>query len=143
MKPEDQIMSGRLPKGQSSVAATVPGSDLASAIDGRGYPDHPYFPQIKIASDTGSMLEVFRKHLKPVSGKAFQIQNCAPVRFRWRRSGSRCLLQHAIELVDATNGRCSKLWVTSLLYSEPGRAERLCNELKAAQPLLNIPEAVL
>src|SRR6266487_2989682 len=132
-----------VPKRQAPVATTVPGSDLASAIHGRGYPDHPYFPQIKIASDPGSMLEVFRKHLKPVSGKAFQIQNCAPVRFRWRRSGSRCLFQHAIDFADAANGHCSKLWTTSLVYSEPGRAELLWNELKADEPFLNTPEAML
>src|SRR2546426_184277 len=115
--------------------------DLSSAISGRAFPDHPYFPQLKTASDPSSMLDLFRKHLKPLSARAAQIQECVPVRFRWRRDGSRCILQYALRLGGEGNSDPFPVWVTCVIYSEAGEAEKVWNELKIAVPA--IPENLL
>src|SRR6266513_1516845 len=89
------------------------------------FPDDPDFPQLKVASDPGRMLEVFRSHLKPVSGKACQIRRCTPFRFRYRQSTSRCVLQYTLRVVEPGTGRQWDQWVTGLVYAENGEAERL------------------
>src|SRR3989442_129439 len=86
------------------------------------------------------MFEVFRRHLKPVSGKSYQVEDCAPFRFRWRKDGSRCVLQYVLRLVEAGSGRRLNSWVTGIIYAEPGRTERVLKELKGADPLRCIPE---
>ena len=66
---------------------------LPAAVCMDGFPRDPDFPQLEIASDAGLMLEVFRRHLKTVSRKAYRIEECVPFRFRCRQSTSRCVLQ--------------------------------------------------
>ena len=42
-------------------------TELPSAVCQEVFPAHSTFPQLKVASEPGLMIEVFRKHLKPVS----------------------------------------------------------------------------
>ncbi len=52
--------------------------ELPSAVCEEAFPFDPDFPQLEIASDPALMLEVFRSHLKPVSGKVLRIEECVP-----------------------------------------------------------------
>src|SRR5438093_12131709 len=108
----------------------TPEIDSSSCL--QAFPAHHTFPQLKIASEPGLMFEVFRRHLKPVSGKSYQVEDCAPFRFRWRKDGSRCVLQYVLRLVEAGSGRRLNSWVTGIIYAEPGRTERVLKELKGA-----------
>ena len=117
--------------------------EAPAAISREAFPAHPAFPQLNIASDPELMLEVFRNYLKPVSGKTYRIQACTPVRFRWRKDGSRCVLQYALEMVDAGTGRPCQTWVTGVIYAETARQREVWAELRAAEHLRNIPEPLL
>ena len=113
---------------------------LPAAVCMDGFPADPDFPQLKIASDARLMLQVFRHHLKAVSGKAYRIEECIPFRFRCRQSTSRCVLQYTLRVVDPSSGRRWDQWVTGLVYAAAGEAERLWRELRAADPRREIPE---
>ncbi|PYO71294.1 MAG: hypothetical protein DMD64_15080 [Gemmatimonadetes bacterium] len=105
-----------------------------------GFPRDPDFPQLETASDPQLMLQVFRQHLKAVSGKAYRIEECVPFRFRCRQSTSRCVLQYTLRVVDPSSGRSWGQWVTGLVYAAAGEAQRLWRELRAADPRRQIPE---
>jgi hypothetical protein len=104
------------------------------------FPTDPAFPQLERAGDPGVMLDVFRARLKPVAGKAYEVEDCLPFRFRCRQSTSRCVLQYTLRLVDRDTGRRRDQWVTGLVYAEPGAAERLWQEMRADEPRRDIPE---
>jgi len=114
--------------------------DLPEGGGSEGFPHDPDFPQLVIASDPASMLEVFRAHLKPISARAGHIEDCVPFRFRCRQSTSRCVLQYTLGLVEPGTGRRWDQWVTGLVYAREGEAERLWRELRAADPRRDIPE---
>jgi hypothetical protein len=113
--------------------------ELPSAVCEEAFPADPDFPQLKVATDPALMLEVFRAHLKPVSEKAYDIQECTPVRFRCRPSSSRCVLQYALRLVERSSGRHCDPWITAVRYAEPGRTEEHWRELKSADSWRRIP----
>jgi len=113
---------------------------LSAEVCLEAFPDDPDFPQLKVASDPSLMLEVFRRHLKPVSGEPCQIRRCAPFRFRYRQSTSRCVLQYTLRIVEPRTGRQWDQWVTGLVYAETDEAERLWRELRAEDPRREIPE---
>jgi len=117
--------------------------ELPSAVCEKVFPSDPDFPQLKIATDPALMLEVFRTHLKPASGKAYDIEDCTPVRFRCRQSSSRYVLQYSLRLVEQSSGRHCSPWVTVVGHATPGRAEALWTELRAAGSWRRIPEALL
>src|SRR5437867_10821425 len=117
--------------------------ELTSIVGGNGFPAHPHFPKLKAACDPALMLETFRRHLKPVSGKACHIEECIPVRFRWRKDGSRCVLQYVLQLVETPSGRRCHSWVSGVIYRQPGRTENAWAELKAELPLRRLPETLL
>ena len=114
--------------------------ELAVAVCREGWPVDPDFPQLKIASDPGLMLEVFRSHLKPVAGKAYHIAGCIPCRFRCRQSTTRCVLQYILRLVEPSTGRQLNQWVTGLVYARLGEAEQLWHEIQADEPRRDIPD---
>jgi len=89
------------------------------------------------------MLELFRSHLKPASGRPLHIQDCVPCRFRCRQSTARCVLQYALRVAEPSTGRQWEQWVTGLLYAERGEAERLWREARGADPRRDIPESWL
>src|SRR6266496_6119116 len=105
--------------------------ELPADVCLEAYPADPGFPQLRIASDPELMLEVFREHLKPVSGRIARIEGCIPVRFRCRQSIARCVLQYILRLVESGTDRRWDHWVTGLIYSQHGEAERLCREMQA------------
>jgi hypothetical protein len=113
---------------------------LPAAVCLDGFPADPDFPQLETASDPRLMLQVFRQHLKAVSGKAYRIEECIPFRFRCRQSTSRCVLQYTLRVADPSSGRRWDQWVTGLVYAAAGEAERLWRELRAADPRREIPE---
>ena len=113
--------------------------ELPSAVCEEAFPFDPDFPQLKTASDPALMLEVFRSHLKPVSGKVLRIEECVPFRFRCRQSTTRCVLQYSLRIVEPATGREWRQWVSGLLYAGPNEAERLWHELQAAGPRREIP----
>ena len=103
-------------------------------------PADPAFPQLAIAGDPRLMLKVFRTHLKPVGRRACYIEDCIPFRFRCRQSGSRCVLQYTLRIVDPSTGRRWDQWATGLLYAREGEAVRRWRELQATEPYAEIPE---
>ena len=105
-----------------------------------GFPYDPDFPQLPFATDPEFMFQVFRRHLKPIARKVYDIQDCQPFRFRCRQSQPRCVLQYTLRIEDAINGQSQALWVTGLLYAEKGLAERLWHETRASEPRWEIPK---
>ena len=118
----------------------VPRDSLAVERGKAGFPVDPSFPQLEIASDPARMLEVCRAHLEPVAGKAYHIDACVPVRFRCRQSTSRCVLQYSLRVIDRVTGGAFDRWVTGVVYSRSGEAERLWRELGATDPKRSIPD---
>jgi len=112
----------------------------AATVSPETLPADPDFPQLEVARDPARMLGIFRAHLKPVGGTAYQVEDCLPFRFRCRQSTSRCVLQYTLRLVDRKTGRRQDQWVTGLVYAEPGAAERLWQEMRADEPHSDIPE---
>src|SRR5256885_14464924 len=98
---------------------------LPAAVCLDGFPRDPDFPQLETATDPRVMLQVFRRHLKPVPGKAYRIEECVPFRFRCRQSTSRCVLQYTLRVADSSSGRRWDQWVTGVVYAAAGEAERL------------------
>jgi len=117
--------------------------ELPLSVCEEAFPVDPDFPQLKTATDSALMLEVFRAHLKPASGKVYHILDCTPFRFRCRQSTSRCVLQYTLRLAEPGTGREWNQWVTGLVYAEKGEAERLWREMEAAAPRREIPESWL
>src|SRR5688572_25115785 len=126
-----------------SMSAAVPKPELPAAVGKDEYPVHPAFPQLGIASHPELMLEVFRAHLKPVAGRDYRIEDCAPVRFRFSSSASRCILQYCLRLREPTTGRQWDQWVTGLVYAATGEAERLWQQMRDADPRADIPDSWL
>jgi|SRR5881394_3454849 len=113
---------------------------LPAAVCLDAFPADPDFPQLETASDPGRMLQVFRRNLTAVSGKAYRIEECVPFRFRCRQSTTRCVLQYTLRVVDPASGRRWEQWVTGVVYAGAGEAERMWRELRAADPSPEIPE---
>lgn len=128
--------------GVRSESAPVQKRRQLVAAAPEGFPADPDFPQLPIATDRKLMLDVFRKHLKPVKGKAYVIEDCVPFRFRCRQSDSdpRCVLQYTLRVADQSTGRRWDLWVTGLLYAKHGEAERLWKEVQLEARAERIPE---
>ncbi len=102
------------------------------------FPADPVLPRLKLASDPGLMREVFRSHLRPLSGKVYHLQHCLLSRVRYRRA-ERCVLQYTLRLVEPETGRERTQWVTGTIYPEH-RARRIWQKLQAADPRPEIPE---
>src|SRR3989449_3198059 len=127
----------------TSEPKTMRKQELPADVCLETFPEDPDFPQLKIAGDPGRMLEVFRKHLKPVSENQCHIQHCIPFRFRCRQSTSRCVLQYTLRLVEPVTGRQWDQWVTGVVYARDGEAERLWRQLQAEDPRREIPQSWL
>lgn len=112
---------------------------LPEPVYQEAFPRDPDFPQLGLATDPARMLEVFRAHLQPVVGRNYAIRDCVPFRFRCRQSGGRCVLQYTLRLEEVRTGRQWEQWVTGLLYARSGEAERLWQELRAGEPVREIP----
>ncbi|TAL01007.1 MAG: hypothetical protein EPO07_08935 [Verrucomicrobia bacterium] len=116
---------------------------MSATIREHAFPFDPDFPQLELASDPARILEIFRRHLKPVAGKRLEILECVPVRFRCRQSSSRCVLQFALGVMDQYTGQRHHSWVTLVRYAEPGLTEETWVELNSTNPRRQIPEALL
>ncbi|HMC26902.1 MAG TPA: phosphotransferase [Verrucomicrobiae bacterium] len=121
---------------QGPIERTCPAKALSAAVRAEAFPAHPRFPQLKTVSNPKLMLDLFREHLKPVAGKSVAIEECVPVRFRWKSDGSRCILQYALRLLHSDHRspnehQTSDVWVTSVLYAEKGEAENAWSALRA------------
>jgi len=79
------------------------------------YPVDPVFPQLELACDAQRMRDVFRAHLKPVPGRAYEIRECTPFRFRCHQSDTRSVMQYTLQL-EAPGAACARsVWVTGRL----------------------------
>lgn len=115
---------------------------MSSQIVGAGFPEDPDVPQLSVATNPTLMLEMFRSHLKPVSGKVFHIDACTPFRFRCRQAGSRHVLQYTLRVTELSTGRCWNQWVTCLLYADGGNARRF-EAMKDQVRDTGIPESAM
>ena len=123
-----------------SASPALARDPLAAVRGEQGFPADPDFPQLEIASDPARMLEVFRAHLEPVAGHAYHLDGCVPVRFRCRQSTSRCVLQYSLRVVDRSTERAFDQWVTGVVYSRRGEAERLLREIGTTHPGRSLPD---
>ena len=105
-----------------------------------GFPVDTDFPQLTVACDPNAMLEVFRKHLKPVPGKVWRIESCGPFRFRFRQSTNRCVLQYELRIQGPDAARPRRQWVTGLLYADDGEAERTWQEMTGSDGPRAVPD---
>ena len=103
------------------------------------FPTDPGLPQLKIARDLVLMREVFRRHLRPLTGKAYHIQECLLSRVSYHRA-ARCILQYTLRLVEPGTGRERSQWVTGSIYTQD-KAEQIWQRLREADPGPDIPEA--
>src|ERR1044072_4636014 len=118
----------------------MPQPELPAISAGDSSPFAPNFPQPESAGDSRPMLELFRRHLMPAAGKRCHIQDCTPFRFRCRQSGSRCVLQYTLRVVEPSSGRQWDQWVACLAYARAGEAERLWREVGDPDPQRGGPE---
>jgi len=96
-------------------------------------------PQVRIASDSMRMREVFRGHLRPFGRNTYRIQDCVLACVKYRQA-DRCLLQYNLRLVDAKTGQESIQWVTGLIG--PGNfAEQMWQEHQASDRKSENPSA--
>jgi len=121
-------------------AMPVLGRVARAGVHRVGFPADPDFPQLAIASDPQRMLELFRRHLEPVAGKRYHIEDCIPLRFRCRQSTARCVLQYTLRVLEPGTTRRWDQGVTGLLYAQKGAAERLWQEMQATDPSRGIPD---
>lgn len=111
--------------------AASPGPRRRERFEGNvAFPEDPDMPQLQVASDPGRMLEVFRSCLEPVDGRPYELLACEPVRFRYRQSTNRCVMQYRLQVVDRDTGRERATWGTGILYDRPGEAERLWKQAR-------------
>jgi len=136
------------PAGSSSppVPLSVPErGDGVSTWGEDGFPHDPDFPQLAIATDPAAMLELFRTHLAPASGRRVEIDACVPFRFRCRQSTSRYVLQYTLRLRErggGGGGGDERRWeqsVTGVVDARAGEAERHWRESLASDPRREIP----
>jgi len=94
--------------------------------------DDPESAQLQIASDPGLMCEVFRRHLRPITSPAYEIQECTIYRVRCYRGADRGVLQYTLRLVQLVTGRERSQRVSGLVYAESNLAARIYRTLDAA-----------
>src|SRR5260370_3709062 len=87
------------------------------------FPADPALPQLAIASDPQRMCAVFREHLRPLAGRAYDIQDCVLWRLRYRRA-RRCILQYNLRLVEPRTGRERSQWVMGVIDAEDPAGRR-------------------
>jgi hypothetical protein len=125
----------------NSIAASD--KTLSFAIQGRAFPEHPHFPQLKTACHPGLMLDVFRRHLQPNLEEPCHYEKCLPIRFRWRSDGANCVLQYSLRPAANGNGHLPQLWVTVTCYPELQDAEQAWTSQTNAGATQSIPEKLL
>ena len=101
-------------------------------------PADPALPALRQASDGDEMLELLRRHLRPVSQR-YEIEGCRLSRIHYHR-GDRCGLRYTLRLVDRETGRERSQWVTGLIYAGD-RAARVWRKLTASDPRRETPQA--
>jgi hypothetical protein len=74
----------------------------------------PALPQLKTATDADLMLEIFRKHLRSVPGKAWDIRSCEISRVR-AHPGESAVILYILHIADPSNGQERDQWVTGEL----------------------------
>ena len=88
----------------------------------------PALPQLKTATDTGLMLEIFRKHLRSVPGKAWDIRSCEISGVRSYPGKRSAVILYTLRIADSQNGQEREQWVTGELdqaaHNELSWAER-------------------
>jgi Phosphotransferase enzyme family len=77
-------------------------------------PAVPALPHLKTATDAGLMLEIFRKHLCSVPGKAWDIRSCEVSRVR-AHPGESAVILYILRIADSQNGQERDQWVTGEL----------------------------
>jgi Phosphotransferase enzyme family len=102
----------------------------------------PAFPQLKIATDSALMKQIFRTHLRPVGPKVYDIEDCRFIRLRYRQD-SRCFLLYTLRLVEPDTDRERDVQVTGIIYAQKNKAEQTWRKLNATDPRQEIPDGWL
>jgi len=88
----------------------------------------PALPHLKTATDASLMLEIFRRHLRSVPGKAWDIRSCDVSRVRDYPGKRRAVILYILRIADSHNGQEREQWVTGELdqaaHNELSWAER-------------------
>src|SRR5262245_33176842 len=93
-------------------------------MNDEAFPHDSTLPQLAVAVDGVRMCEVFRQHLRPRLGRAYEVQECRLARARCRR-GDRGILQYDLRVTESASGQELHQTVKASFYVEPGRARHL------------------
>jgi Phosphotransferase enzyme family len=85
------------------------------------------------------MREVFQRHLRRFSGKAYQVRECQISHTRYRRA-TRCILQYTLRLVEPSTGYERSQWVSGSMYAGD-RTQRIWKKLRRSPSAWEIPDA--
>jgi hypothetical protein len=102
-------------------------------------PADPALPVLGIAGDEEQMLDLFRRHLRPLPATGCDIEDCRVSRIHYHRA-DRCALRYTLRLVERETGRERSQWVTGLIYAGD-RGARVWKKLRGADPLREVPDA--
>jgi hypothetical protein len=102
-------------------------------------PPDPALPSLRIAGDRNRMRELFRRHLRPLPGSDWELEDCRLSRIHYHR-GDRCALRYTLRLIGRRTGGERSQWVTGLLYAGD-RAARVWRKLRAANVERDVPVA--
>jgi aminoglycoside phosphotransferase (APT) family kinase protein len=76
----------------------------------------PSFPQLGVVQDPELMTEVFQRHLRPLDGKTYEVQECQ-ISYQHHREARRCMLHYDLHLAEPGTGRERSQLVTGVMYS--------------------------
>lgn len=99
----------------------------------------PSLPQLEVAKDPERMLEVFQRHLRPLSEKVYKVRECRIIRVR-HRQGKRCILEYTLRLEELDTGREQSERVTGVMYAQ-GHTRALWEKGRLPGPGREIPGA--
>ena len=92
------------------------------------------FPQLSVARDPARMGEILRRHLQPLKGKAFEVQECAiGIGYPRGGGGNSWAQMYIVRLREPGTGRERSQVVTGVMHSGD-RTRHLWEELRRSDP---------
>lgn len=97
----------------------------------RPFADRSGDRRLELARDPEQMAEVFRRHLRPLDGPAWEVEDCRLLGVRSERNWRglrRWVLRYGLRIVEPKTGRLRLHWATGVIYPG-GRIRRTWSRL--------------